>query len=80
MLEECEAPYELVAVDLMAGAQREPAYLALNPTGRVPTLVDDDFTLWESNAILEFWRRSFRRASSAARRHARSGRSRDGPS
>ncbi len=53
-LEEVGAPYELVAVDLMAGAQRSPAYLALNPTGRVPTLVDGDFVLWESNAILEY--------------------------
>jgi glutathione S-transferase len=54
MLEECGAPYELVAVDLMSGAHRAPAYLALNPTGRVPSLVDGDFTLWESNAILEY--------------------------
>jgi glutathione S-transferase len=54
MLEECGAPYELVPVDLMAGEQRTDAYRALNPTGRVPTLVDGDFVLWESNAILEY--------------------------
>jgi glutathione S-transferase len=53
-LEEHGAPYELVNVDLMAGEQKSPAYLALNPTGRVPTLVDGDFVLWESNAILEY--------------------------
>jgi glutathione S-transferase len=53
-LEEHGAPYELVPVDLMSGAQKSPEYLALNPTGRVPTLVDGDFVLWESNAILEY--------------------------
>ncbi len=53
-LEEVEEPYELVAVDLMSGEHKGAAYLALNPTGRVPTLVDGDFTLWESNAILEY--------------------------
>jgi glutathione S-transferase len=53
-LEEHGAAYELVTVNLMAGEQKTPAYLALNPTGRVPTLVDGDFVLWESNAILEY--------------------------
>ena len=33
------------------GGNREPAYLTMNPTGLVPTLVEDDFVLWESNAI-----------------------------
>lgn len=52
MLEELELPYRFVNVDLMAGEQRGEAYRKLNPTGRVPTLVDGDFVLWESNAIL----------------------------
>lgn len=52
MLEELEVPYRFVDVDLMAGEQRGDAYRKLNPTGRVPTLVDGDFVLWESNAIL----------------------------
>jgi len=47
-------PLELELVDLAKGGQRTPAYLALNPTGRTPTLVDGDFTLWESNAILQY--------------------------
>ena len=33
---------------------REPAYLAMNPNGLVPTLVEDDFHLWESNAIVRY--------------------------
>ncbi len=53
-LEEHGVAYEFVPVDLMSGEHRSPAYLALNPTGRVPTLVDGDFLLWESNAILEY--------------------------
>ncbi len=47
-------PLELELVDLTKGGQRSPAYLALNPTGRTPTLVDGDFKLWESNAILQY--------------------------
>jgi glutathione S-transferase len=41
-------------VDLSRGEQRTPDYLALNPTGRTPTLVDGDFVLWESNAIMQY--------------------------
>jgi len=47
-------PLEFEFVDLVQGAQQTPAYLALNPTGRTPTLVDGDFSLWESNAILQY--------------------------
>jgi len=45
-------PLELELVDLTK--PRSPAYLALNPTGRTPTLVDGDFVLWESNAIMQY--------------------------
>jgi glutathione S-transferase len=48
------APLELEFIDLAKGAQRAPAYLVINPTGRTPTLVDGDLKLWESNAILQY--------------------------
>lgn len=36
------------------GRTREPAYLRLNPNGTVPTLIDGDLVLWESNAIVRY--------------------------
>jgi glutathione S-transferase len=47
-------PADLVEVDMVARAHRSPAYLALNPYGRVPTLEEDGFVLYESTAILEY--------------------------
>ena len=45
-------PYDLRAVNIRKGAQRAPDYLALNPNGKVPLLVDGDMVLPESGAIL----------------------------
>ena len=47
-------PLEYEHVDLTKGGSRTPAYLAINPTGRTPALVDGDLQLWESNAILQY--------------------------
>jgi len=41
-------------VDLTKGASHTPAFLAINPTGRTPALVDGDFKLWESAAIMQY--------------------------
>jgi len=46
--------YERVDLGGKFGGTREPDYLALNPNGMVPTLVEDDFVLWESNAIIRY--------------------------
>ncbi len=40
--------------DFFAGDLRTPNYLAINPNGMVPTLTDGAFTLWESNAIMQY--------------------------
>jgi len=56
-LEELGLDYEVHAVDLLSGAQRVPDYLALNPNGRIPTIVDRDegnFAVFESGAILVY--------------------------
>ena len=42
---------DIVDVDLMKGEHRAEAFLALNPNGKVPVLVDGDFVVWESRAI-----------------------------
>lgn len=47
-------PHEAVLVDMRERKHREPEYLALNPYGRVPTLVDGDSVLYESTAILNY--------------------------
>jgi len=51
MLEEVGAPYDLHFVDMMAGGQKAPAILALNPMGKLPVLVDGDAVVTESAAI-----------------------------
>jgi glutathione S-transferase len=54
-LEEAGARYELKRVNTDEGAHREPAYLTLNPNGKVPTLVvDGSFVMFESAAMAMF--------------------------
>ena len=51
-LEELNIPYEFILLDLAAEENQQPAYLAINPMGKVPAIVDGDFQLWESGAII----------------------------
>jgi len=48
------SPVEFVRVDLSKGEHQTPEFLALNPNGKVPVLVDGDRCLWESNAIMAY--------------------------
>jgi glutathione S-transferase len=51
MLEELGEPYEIELLNLRAADQRKPDYLAINPMGKVPTLVDDGVVVTEVAAI-----------------------------
>ena len=54
-LEEMGFGYETHAIDLAQGEHKSPAFLALNPNGRIPAIIDrdaDDFVIFESGAIL----------------------------
>jgi glutathione S-transferase len=51
-LQEIGAPFESIVVNLTQGAHRGPAYLMLNPAGKLPTLIDGDLVLTESAAIV----------------------------
>jgi len=51
MLEEVGVPYELRFVDIMAGKQKSPEILAMNPMGKLPILVDGETVITESAAI-----------------------------
>jgi glutathione S-transferase len=54
LLEELSLPYDRIDVGGAFGKTDTPEYRAMNPTGLVPTLQEDHFTLWESNAILRY--------------------------
>ncbi|MBI1651254.1 glutathione S-transferase family protein [Hyphomicrobium sulfonivorans] len=51
MLEEVGAPYDIELINLKAGAQRSPEYLAINPMGKVPTISHNGAVVTESAAI-----------------------------
>jgi GST-like protein len=56
-LEELGLPYTLKVLDLSKGEQKTPAFLAINPNGRIPAIVDhelDNFAVFESGAILVY--------------------------
>ncbi|PRY06663.1 glutathione S-transferase family protein [Paraburkholderia sp. BL25I1N1] len=58
-----DLPFEVVELDMKAGDNRKPDYLALNPFGQVPTIQDGDITLSDSNAILVYLAKRYGDAS-----------------
>jgi glutathione S-transferase len=64
-LEEAGADYEPIRVDIRSGQQQSPEYLALNPKGRVPTLVTERGILTETPAILAYIAQTHRAAELA---------------
>lgn len=54
LMEEAAVPYERELVDITKGAQKTADYLAINPMGKVPALVDDDAVVAESAAICAY--------------------------
>jgi glutathione S-transferase len=73
-LGEIGIPYEVHVVNRMAGDQKQPEYLKINPNGRIPAIVDrdeDGFAVFESGAIMIYsprrWGGSCRPVGAAAR-------------
>jgi glutathione S-transferase len=53
-LSELDLSYRRIDAGMAFGKNDEPEYLAMNPNGRVPTLVDGDYVLWESNSVMRY--------------------------
>ena len=53
-LYELDLAYERIDAGMAFGRNTEADYLAMNPNGRVPTLVEGDFVLWESNSVMRY--------------------------
>ena len=54
VLEEAGQPYEMIKLDVAAREHEQAAYKKLNPNGRIPTLVDGDFVIFETAAICQY--------------------------
>src|SRR5262245_14586557 len=53
-LEHKQLPYQLHVLSFGKGENKTPEYLAINPRNKVPSIVDDGFSLYESAAIVEY--------------------------
>jgi glutathione S-transferase len=51
---ELELPFERIEAGMEHGVVGTPEYMAMNPNSRVPTIDDNGFVLWESNAIVRY--------------------------
>lgn len=61
LLEEINKPYEVIRIDLDKMEHKSKEYLAINPNGKVPTLIDNDFIIWESIAINYYLSRKYQK-------------------
>jgi glutathione S-transferase len=59
-LAELDLAYQRIDAGMAFGRNHEPDYLAMNPNARVPTLVDGDFVLWESNSVMRYLALAYR--------------------
>jgi glutathione S-transferase len=59
-LKELDADFEFVSVNLLAGEHQRPDFLALNPAGKIPVLVDGDLVITESAAIVLYLAEKYR--------------------
>jgi glutathione S-transferase len=65
MLEELGAPYRIVPIDFESGENRKPAFLAINPMGKLPTIVHRGVTVTETAAIIAYLADAFPQAGLA---------------
>ncbi|WDF73173.1 glutathione S-transferase family protein [Novosphingobium sp. KACC 22771] len=61
LLEELGVPYKVTPISLTNHEQKTPEFLAINPNGKIPALVDDGFAVFESGAILLYLAEKFGR-------------------
>lgn len=74
MIEELGIEHEMIQIDILAGDQFKPSFLAINPNNKMPAIVDTDgadgwpITVWESGAILIYLAEKYHRFIPAAPR------------
>lgn len=67
MLDECGVPYEIVPIDFQKREHKAPEFLAVNPAGKLPALVDGDTKIFEGAAICLYLADKFPEANLAPR-------------
>nr|WP_249128750.1 glutathione S-transferase [Bradyrhizobium lablabi] len=70
-LAELDLAYERIDAGMAFGKNDQPEYLAMNPNGRVPTLVDGNYVLWESNSVMRYLNLAYGKGSPICPQDAR---------